>query len=258
MGTAPLGGSCERGKVPAPWKAPHWQGDQPRQKGSFRASEENAAAGFWQPEWRKDCTDGQGHRPAFPSLRNMITSVGWGWVLEFRLWRSDPGRKLGLAVQKQTRGWGVLESGVTATEGLHRGSLGHLRGQMPLLGIFMRGGSGPTTAAFFPVCVLTEGRTLPARASGVVASHCCLPPRLQEWLWAASAPTACSGGASELPQPLRIPGPVISWCICTPTIKGITNSTLWGKRQQASILKKTLTPNILNPHKLHRDAPTYK
>ena len=54
--------------------------------------------------------------------------------------------------------------------------------------------------------------------------------------------------------------PLNQWC--HPTIssflRGIMTSTCWGKRWQTSILERVLTPNILNPHKLHRDTPTYK
>ena len=61
-----LGGSCERGNVPIPWEAPHGRGNQLGQKGSFKASEENAAASLWQPEQRE--RDGQCCCPALPSL----------------------------------------------------------------------------------------------------------------------------------------------------------------------------------------------
>ena len=48
MGPVPLGGSCESRKVRSPWNLLYLLGDQLGQKGSFRGSEESAAAGLWQ------------------------------------------------------------------------------------------------------------------------------------------------------------------------------------------------------------------
>ena len=87
--------------------SPHWQGDQPRQRGSFGVLEESATTGFQQPEQRETCTDGQCHHPALPSLRCVSTIVGRDWVLKLGLWRSDLGRGLGLAVRKQPEEAGV-------------------------------------------------------------------------------------------------------------------------------------------------------
>lgn len=82
MRPVPLGGSCERGNVPTPWKPPHGRGDQLGQKGSFRASGKNAAASLWQPEQREKYTDGQCCCPALPSLRCAtmgVDSLLGGW-----------------------------------------------------------------------------------------------------------------------------------------------------------------------------------
>lgn len=68
MGPAPLGGGCERGKVPASWGLLHWWVDQPGQKGSLRGSEENAAASAQQAEQGQTSTGGPGHLAALPSL----------------------------------------------------------------------------------------------------------------------------------------------------------------------------------------------
>ena len=61
-----------------------------------------------QPEWRENCTDGQCCHAALPSLRHSFTSMGGGWVMELKLWRSDPVRRLELTIQKwpvRTRIW---------------------------------------------------------------------------------------------------------------------------------------------------------
>ena len=63
----------------------HWQGDQPRLRGSFVVLEESEATGLQQPEQRETCTDGQCHHPVLPSLRCMSTSVGRDWVLKLGL-----------------------------------------------------------------------------------------------------------------------------------------------------------------------------
>ena len=49
----PWEGAVKEGRFLHPGKPPHWQGDLLRQTGSFRASEENAADGLRQPEWRE-------------------------------------------------------------------------------------------------------------------------------------------------------------------------------------------------------------
>ena len=107
---------------------------------------------------------------------------------------------------------------------------------------------------------------------GVVAIPLHLPPWYQKW---SQAPTAThqnhTSGCKLLPLPLhtleaklscsslpRTPRPGSSHHICTPPIKEMTTSTCWGKRQQASLLKTTLALNVLNPHKSHREDPTYK
>lgn len=56
MGSAPLGGSCERGIFPHPRNALHRLEDQPGQIGSFRGSEETAEAVLQQAEERETST----------------------------------------------------------------------------------------------------------------------------------------------------------------------------------------------------------
>ena len=79
-----------------PGKPPHRQRGWLGQKGSFRASEENAAAGGRQSEQGETSTNGQCQHPAVLSLKHASTGVGW--VLELGLQRFNPGRGLGLAV----------------------------------------------------------------------------------------------------------------------------------------------------------------
>ena len=154
----PLGGSCEWGKVSTPWEAPSPVGRLAGTDRELQSFGENTAAGLRQTA---DFTDGQCRCPALPSLRGASAGTGRGWVLELGLQRSDPERGLGAAVWKKAQGggWGAGIC-VTTTEGVCRGSPDHLRGQVTLFGGCDRGGAGPTTVAFFPVCVLAEGRTL--------------------------------------------------------------------------------------------------
>ena len=97
----PLGRSCKRGKVPTLWDIPSPAGDQQRQSGSSRASEENTATALWQPERRETCTDGQCHDPTLSSLRNTSAGSGGSWVLKHRLQRSNLGEKIGVGCMKQ-------------------------------------------------------------------------------------------------------------------------------------------------------------
>ena len=70
----PLGGSCERGKVPAPWEAPS-KPFQLGQKGSLRSSEESTAAGWQQAEHRENDTEGLCYQAALPSPRGVQQGV---------------------------------------------------------------------------------------------------------------------------------------------------------------------------------------
>ena len=132
---------------------------------------------LWQPQQWEDCTDGQRHHPALPSLRHMSASAGGCWNLAFgdQTWGED-------------WGWlcrnspGALKSTATAPEGVHGGSL---RGQAPLFGGRTRGGAGPSIVAFFPVCALrgqdtactgsrSSSKPPPAQTPGAVTKP--LPP----------------------------------------------------------------------------------
>ena len=75
MESAPLGGSCDRGMVPHPRNALHQLQDQLGQIGSFRGSEETAAAVLQQAEERETSTEGSGHLTALLSPRQASAAV---------------------------------------------------------------------------------------------------------------------------------------------------------------------------------------
>ena len=59
-------------RFPGPGKSLHWWGHELEQKGSFRGSEESAAAILQQAEQRETRTKGPCHLPALPSLRQSL------------------------------------------------------------------------------------------------------------------------------------------------------------------------------------------
>lgn len=65
-------------------------------------------------------TDSRCGCPALPSLRHVSASAGGGWVLHLRLWRSNSGGVLGLAVQRRPEG---LDYGTSTTKGARGRSL---------------------------------------------------------------------------------------------------------------------------------------
>ena len=98
-----------------PGRPPHQWGDQPGQKGSFRTSEENAGQkGSFRTSEENAAAGlmaasavGRLHRwsappPGTPQPETHVRQCRR--VLELGLWRSDLGRGLGLAVQKQPGG----------------------------------------------------------------------------------------------------------------------------------------------------------
>ena len=58
MEPVPPEGAVKEERFPHTGKSHHWQGDQPGQSGSFEASEENMAIGFWRVSWKETCTGG--------------------------------------------------------------------------------------------------------------------------------------------------------------------------------------------------------
>lgn len=91
--------SCKGGKV-LHLGSPLMDRNISLERGSFGALEESTATGLWWAKWRMTCTDGQDHRLVLLSSppQHLSTGVGGDWMLKFGIWRSDPGRGLGLAV----------------------------------------------------------------------------------------------------------------------------------------------------------------
>ena len=84
MGPEPQGGSCERGKVPAPW-----EGSLPAEKldwtkGEFWSLRGERTTSLWKAKWRVTCTEGQHHNPAHPNLRYSSVGEDGGRVLSPR------------------------------------------------------------------------------------------------------------------------------------------------------------------------------
>ena len=82
-----LEGAVKKKRFPHPKKPVHQCGDQPWQKGSFRGSEESAAASLGQTEQRETCTeqilDILLHSPAWDTCLLVCMGAG-GWNLGFR------------------------------------------------------------------------------------------------------------------------------------------------------------------------------
>ena len=70
MGPAPLGGSCEGGKVPTHYEAPSLVEMASGQGGSFGATEESAATGVQRAKRRDSHTEDR-CRPALTSPRGL-------------------------------------------------------------------------------------------------------------------------------------------------------------------------------------------
>ena len=81
------------GKPPTRWK------DQQRWR-DLKVAEKSAAAGLRTAKHTESHTEHWNHQPRHHSLKHS----GGGWALRLRLWRSVPGRGLGLAVCRQPKG----------------------------------------------------------------------------------------------------------------------------------------------------------
>ena len=96
--------------------------------------EKSITAGLRTAKQSESCTDYLLYHPEQHSLR----CSGGGWTLRLKLWRSAPGRGLGLAVWKQPEGLGssVPWAGEwkTTAEGTQEEVLAHQRSKAPLLG----------------------------------------------------------------------------------------------------------------------------
>ena len=75
--------------------------------------------------------EGWHHCPAPPSLRCFSAEAGRGWVLRLGVWRSDPGRRLGLAAWRHPEG---ARAWYAPVEGVQKEAWAHQRGKALLLG----------------------------------------------------------------------------------------------------------------------------
>ena len=98
MWPAPLGGSCERGKVSTHRKVPSLAGRSARTEGEFQ-SPEKTATGLRRTKQRETYTNDL-CQPALPSLRCLSVGAARGWVLRVRLQRSDPEERMGVGFMK--------------------------------------------------------------------------------------------------------------------------------------------------------------
>ena len=86
---------------PHPGKAPNRCGDQPRWR-DHNVAKKNTAAGLRRAKQIERSTDRLHHH----SGRHCLRHLGSGWILRLRLWKSVPGRGLGLAVRGQLKDLG--------------------------------------------------------------------------------------------------------------------------------------------------------
>ena len=120
MGPVPLGRSCGEGKVLSPRKLPSPAGRSARTEGSFRGSEESAAAGLWQEKHRYTSMEGPGWPPVLLSPRCTYAGTCQGWVLQLWFQRTEPGRGMGLMCGpscNQAGGEGCAQEGAWVSHG---------------------------------------------------------------------------------------------------------------------------------------------
>lgn len=86
MEPVPPEGAVKEERFPHTGKSHHWQGDQPGQSGSFEASEENMAIGFWRVSWKETCTGGC-HCCQTPQPEMLLCQHGRGLAAE--VWASE-------------------------------------------------------------------------------------------------------------------------------------------------------------------------
>ena len=83
---------------------PDWRGDQPEWRESLKASEKSTAVSLRRAKQREreraTQSIGISAKPPQPE------TLGWGMMLRLRFQRSVPGRRLGLAMWKQSEGAG--------------------------------------------------------------------------------------------------------------------------------------------------------
>ena len=110
----PLGGICEREKIPSPWEPPSPTGRSAGQKGRFRGSAESQQLA-WSRQNRLRPALIPGNLTAYPSLRVASAGVHSGSVVKLRLQQTALGIGLKLTTWKQLEGarvWSRLRLGV--------------------------------------------------------------------------------------------------------------------------------------------------
>ena len=91
MGSAPLWGSCEGGKVPAPGEVPSLVAKSAGTEGELQSLGGEHSTLFAERYLHRRSV-----LPALPSLGRLSPGEGRGWVLRLRLQRSDPGERTGV------------------------------------------------------------------------------------------------------------------------------------------------------------------
>ena len=105
MGHAPLG-VAEGDEVTAHRNTPSLVARSDEIEGEIQGlPEESAAASPCQTGQSETQSDGMGHSPSHPSLRQVSTGAGGEWMLKHGMWRTDLG--LLLAAWRQSEGIGV-------------------------------------------------------------------------------------------------------------------------------------------------------
>ena len=101
----PLGGSCERGKVPSPWESHSPAG---RSVETNRGSEDRVAAGFQQRGQRENSTDTLGQCPALPSPRHVYAGAHAGLGAESWVSANRPRERTGVVSTETAQGISVV------------------------------------------------------------------------------------------------------------------------------------------------------
>ena len=199
-GTCAPGKELWKRKVPTYGKSPQWWGDQPGQRGSFRASEDCAATGLQRAMQRETCTDDQCW-PALPCLRWLSIEVVGAWCWGSGLGGQTLGRGLGLAVQRQPERAKVW---CATMQGVWEEAWDHQRGKAQLLRSTQ--GEGKAHLRSFFLRAIEEG------------SSCCCHLRLQRKVWIPAATEGPVRGWRSLPptfqehvRPVNTKGPA-TWC----------------------------------------------
>lgn len=266
-GPGPLGGSCERGKVSAHWEAPSPMGDWLRQTGSFRASEERTLtpASLQQPEQRKSYSDSESYHPALPSVTHVCRC--WRGAGCWKL-ASEISLERGLGDELCRDRWSGWHPAWPCWGFMRRPAWSTLEASCHCLGGAWGEGQNPDCSPF--CCAYTKGKTLPTWPPEAVTnlSHHQLRPQVvlgptslcpNSGVVVSCFSSHCMPwGTSGQPAIAENPRPGTSHNIWTPPVKEENNQHMLRKEVTGIHSKATLASNILNPHKIHKNVPTYK